>query len=269
MSVLDQIVARTRSDLAARRRRRPLEKLQQEASQAPAVRDFVEALRGVNRAASGPRPPIRLIAEVKKASPSAGVIRDEFDPLAIARIYASHGADAVSVLTDEPYFQGELDYLTAIRREVSAPVLQKDFVVDVYQIWEARAAGADAVLLIAEVLDDGALRRLLDQTRDLNMQALVELYDPENLSRVLDAGARVIGVNNRNLRTFDVDLEHSLRLRDQVPADRVFVSESGIQTRRDVERLQQAGVDAILVGEILMRSTDIGAKIDELMGTAI
>jgi indole-3-glycerol phosphate synthase len=260
MSILDDIVARTRRDLDERRRRRPLRQVQEETDAAPPVRDFAAAIR---RSGS-----IQLIAEVKKASPSAGVIREDFDPVAIAGTYAEHGAAAVSVLTDEPFFQGSLADLAAIRREVAAPVLRKDFLVDVYQVWESRAAGADAVLLIAEILDDASLRGLLEETHVLKMQALVELYEPENLPRVLDSGARVVGVNNRNLRTFTVELEHTLRLRDQVPADRVFVSESGIRTRADAARLQQAGVDAMLVGETLMRSPDVGAKIDELMGRA-
>ena len=225
---------------------------------APAPRDFLAAV-------STPGP-IRLIAEVKKASPSKGVIRTDFEPVAIARTYAQHGAACLSVLTDEQYFQGSLDYLRRIRATVDLPVLRKDFIIDPYQVYEARTAGADAVLLIAECLDDNELRLLHDTVGELQMTALVELYDPENLSRVLDVGAKLIGVNNRDLRTFETDLEHTLRLREQVPTDRALVAESGIRTRADVQRLEAAGVNAILVGETLMASPDIGAAVDELLG---
>lgn len=258
MTVLDKIIARTRHDLEDRKSRRPLDQIKSEATEAPLARDFAAALKMPGS--------ITLIAEIKKASPSAGVIREDFDPVGIARTYAEHGAGALSVLTDVPFFQGDLAYLTAVRPEVELPLLRKDFLIDPYQLYEARAAGADAVLLIAEVLDDASLKNLLRETDALGMHALVELYELQNLRRILEAGAQIVGVNNRNLHTFAVDLEHTLRLRDQVPSDRVFVSESGIRTRADVERLQQAGVDAMLVGETLMRSPDIGAKIDELLG---
>jgi len=169
-------------------------------------------------------------------------------------------------LTDEPYFQGSLEYLRLIRDRVRIPLLRKDFILDVYQLLEARLAGADAVLLIAECLDDDTLRRLLDQTLALGMTPLVELYQPENLARVLDAGARLIGVNNRDLRTFDVDLEHCIRLRRQVPADRILVGESGIHSRADAQRLEDAGVNAMLVGQHLMAQRNIGSAVDRLMG---
>jgi indole-3-glycerol phosphate synthase len=221
------------------------------------VRDFFGPL-----AAEGP---IRLIAEVKKASPSAGVIREDFDPVAIAKIYEAHGASCLSVLTDESYFQGSLDYLRDVRAAVQLPVLRKDFIIDSYQLLEARAAGADAVLLIAECLDDCLLRGLHAEAVELGMTPLVELYDPANLPRVLEAGATLVGVNNRNLHTFEVDLEHTLRMRREIPDDCVLVGESGIKTHADVERLAAAGVDAILVGESLMRQADIGAAVDELL----
>jgi indole-3-glycerol phosphate synthase len=170
------------------------------------------------------------------------------------------------VLTDREYFQGSLDYLREVRANVELPVLRKDFILDSYQLFEARAAGADAVLLIAECLDDCNLRKLHNEAVALGMSPLVELYDPENLQRVFDAGATLIGVNNRDLRTFHTDLEHTLRLRQRVPDQCVLVSESGIRTRADVERLEAAGVDAILVGESLMASPDIGAAVDALLG---
>ena len=209
---------------------------------------------------------MQVLAEVKKASPSAGVLREDFDPVAIARTYEAHGAAAISVLTDEPFFQGKLAYLEAIREAVKLPLLRKDFIVDRYQLLEARVSGADAVLLIAEVLDAAALPRLLREAAELGLQSLVELYDAENLPRVIDSGAGVIGINNRDLRNFVTCLEHTLDLAAQVPADRCLVSESGIRTHADVLRLQAAGVRAVLVGESLIRAAEIGAQLDALRG---
>ncbi len=257
-NVLEKIVATKRAEIAAAKAARPEAALREMAAQAPTVRSFFTPL------AAGP--PIRLIAEVKKASPSRGVIRQDFQPVEIAHTYQAHGASCLSVLTDEQYFQGSLDYLRQVRAAVSLPVLRKDFIIDSYQLYEARAAGADAVLLIAECLDDCNLRKLHNEAVALGMSPLVELYDPENLQRVFDAGATLIGVNNRDLRTFETDLEHTLRLRERVPDECVLVSESGIRTRADVERLAAAGVDAILVGETLMASPDIGQAVDELLG---
>ena len=260
MTILDEIVASKRDEVAAERRRRPLEELREQAALAPPVRDFRGALAGPG--------PIRLIAEIKKASPSAQVIRADFDPVAIARIYQEHGARCLSVLTDTPYFQGNLTDLASVRAAVAIPLLRKDFLIDDYQVVEARSAGADAVLLIAEILDDATLARLLEQARSLGMAALVELHDAANLPRVLASGADLVGINNRDLRHFVTDIEHTLRLRDQVPPEVVLVSESGISTRRDVERLEAAGVSAILVGESLMRAPDIGLAVDRLLGRA-
>jgi len=210
--------------------------------------------------------PIALIAEIKKASPSAGLIRADFDPVEIARAYQAHGAACISVLTDRPYFQGGLEYLEQVRSAVDLPVLRKDFIIDPYQVFEARAAGADAVLLIAECLDDRALAELHACIMGLGMTPLVEFYEPENLTRVLCIGTRLIGINNRNLHTFQTDLEHTIRLRERIPADRLVVGESGIRTRQDVERLAAAGVNAILVGESLMRQPEIGPAVDRLLG---
>jgi indole-3-glycerol phosphate synthase len=258
MSILDEIVATKRREIEKSKAARREPELRANAESAPPPRDFFAAL-------SGPGP-IKLIAEVKKASPSAGVIRADFDPVAIAQIYEEHGATCLSVLTDEPYFQGKLEYLRAIRAAVRLPVLRKDFILDKYQVYEARAADADAVLLIAECLDDCKLRALHNEIIALGMTPLVELYEPDNLQRVLDAGATLIGVNNRDLRAFKTDLEHTLRLRERIPDHCVLVAESGIRTRVDVERLEAAGVSAILVGETLMASPDIGAAVDELLG---
>ena len=203
---------------------------------------------------------------MKKASPSKGVIRADFDPVAIARLYEAHGASCLSILTDETYFQGSLDYLRQIRAAVEIPVLRKDFILDSYQLVEARVAGADAVLLIAECLDDCNLRKLHNEALELGMTPLVEFYEPANLERVLAAGAQLIGVNNRDLRSFEVDLEHTIRMREKVPLDAVLVGERGIYTRADALRLQTAGVDAMLVGESLMREPDIGQAVDRLLG---
>ena len=203
---------------------------------------------------------------MKKASPSKGLIRADFQPVEIAQTYQQHGARCLSVLTDVTYFQGSLAYLQAIRAAVDIPLLRKDFILDRYQVLEARAAGADAVLLIAECLDDASLRSLHEDILALGMTPLVELYEPANLPRVLAIGARLVGINNRDLRTFHTDLEHVLRLRAQIPADRLVVAESGIRTHADVARLQAAGVNAMLVGESLMMQEDIGSAVDRLLG---
>ena len=255
-TILDKIVATKRQELAAAKAGQPLAELRAQLKDAPPVRDFHAAI-----AAPGP---IKLIAEVKKASPSVGLIREDFDPVAIAKIYEQHGASCLSVLTDEQYFQGHLDYLRAVRQAVSIPVLRKDFVLDEYQLVEARVAGADAVLLIAECLTPAELATLHAQANELGLTALVELYEPANLD--LAAGATLIGVNNRNLHTFEVNLNHTLNIRKAVPDDKLLVGESGIKTHADVRLLADAGVNAILVGESLMRQADIGRAVDELLG---
>jgi indole-3-glycerol phosphate synthase len=257
--VLAKIVASKRREIEQNRARVSEAELQRRLADAGPVRDFHEAL------ASGSG--VRLIAEVKKASPSAGVLRADFEPVAIARIYETNGAAAISVLTDEPFFQGRLEHITAIRAKVGLPLLRKDFLLDRYQLLEARIAGADAVLLIAEILDDNALRTLLQEAAALGLQALVELYDSANLPRVLAAGSQIIGVNNRDLRTFVTRLEHTLELAPKLPPGCVLVSESGIRTRDDIRRLETAGVKAVLIGETFMRAPDIGAKVRELLGT--
>jgi indole-3-glycerol phosphate synthase len=257
-TILDEIVAAKRRELAAAKARFPLAELESHAAEAPPARDFRDNLAGPG--------PIRLIAEVKKASPSAGVIRPDFDPVGIARAYQAHGASCLSVLTDAPYFQGHLSYLARIRASVVIPLLRKDFLLDEYQVVEARLAGADAILLIAEILTDEELAALLARARGLGMAALVELHDEANIPRVLAAGADLVGINNRDLKRFQTDLEHTLRLRDKIPPEVVLVSESGIRTRDDVQRLEAAGVSAILVGESLMRSPDIGRAVEELLG---
>jgi indole-3-glycerol phosphate synthase len=257
-TILDVIVASKRREVATAKERLLERTLEQRLADAPPVRPFRAALERPGR--------VGVIAEVKKASPSAGVLRADFDPVAIAKTYAHHGAACLSVLTDEPFFQGHLDFLAAIRRTVDLPLLRKDFILERYQLLEARAAGADAVLLIAEIVPDSDLGRLLAETRALGMEALVELHDAAQLTRVIDSGAELIGINNRDLRTFETRLQHTLDLAPRVPADRCLVSESGIRTRADVERLRAAGVRAVLVGESLMRANDIGAALDALIG---
>ena len=259
-NILQQIVAHKRDEVEAAKRLRPARVLEAQLADAPPVRDFTAALSATAD--------IALIAEVKKASPSAGLIREHFDPVAIAATYQRHGAACISVLTDEEFFQGQLDDLRVVRQAASIPVMRKDFLLDRYQVLEAREAGADCVLLIAECLDDRALPDLFHYTTQLGMHALIEIYDPDNLDRVLELRPPLIGVNNRNLKTFVTDLEHSLQLISRVPAETLFVSESGIGNRDDVARLQQAGVRAVLVGETLMRAGDIGGKVDELLGNS-
>lgn len=259
-TILDKIVAKKREEIAAAKVARPETELQAALADAPPVRDFFQAL------AAGP--PIRLIAEVKKASPSKGLIRADFDPVEIATAYEDAGASCVSCLTDESFFQGHLDYLTAIREKISLPVLRKDFLIDSYQLLEARVAGADAVLLIAECLDDCNLRKLHNEAIELGMTPLVEFYEPANCERVLEAGATLVGVNNRDLRDFTVDLKHTVRMREQIPANCVLVGESGIHGRDDATFLEKAGVDAMLVGEHLMAKPDIRAAVHALLGTA-
>ena len=258
VSILDRIVARRREAVDEAKRVRPLASLEAAVSAAPPARDFVAALRAA--------PGVALIAEIKKASPSRGLIRPDFRPLEIAEAYQEHGASAISVLTEPEFFEGRLEYLTQVRQSVSLPVLRKDFVIDAYQIVEARVAGADAVLLIAECLETSLLRDLYQQAVALGMTPLVELYDEANLERVLELDPSLVGINSRDLRTFEVDLDRTIALRQRVPKSVVFVAESGIWDRADVERLAAGGVDAMLVGEALMRSPDVGEAVRRLVG---
>jgi indole-3-glycerol phosphate synthase len=256
-TVLDRIVQSKREEIALVKKRRDLQALQDAVHSAPEIRDFLGALQRRDR--------IRLLAEVKKASPSKGVIRPQFQPVDIARAYQAGGAAAISVLTDEPFFQGRLDYLTQIRDAVTIPILRKDFILDEYQVYEARVAGADAVLLIAECLPGEELTKLYQCIGELGMTALIELYDPVHLERVLETGTPLVGVNNRDLRTFAVELEHVIRLRSRIPAHITLVAESGISNPDDVKLLEDAGIDAILVGESLMRQSDVRKAVEQLM----
>jgi len=260
-SILEKIVHHKLAEIDKAKLDKPIQELKASARDAPPPLDFLAALTSHEQVGR-----VSLIAEVKKASPSKGVIRDDFDAIEIALAYAENGASCISVLTDENFFQGSLDHLEKIRRAVDKPLLRKDFILDEYQVWEARAAGADAVLLIAECLDAKQMKRLYQQITGLEMTALVELYDAKNIEAVLDCDPKLVGVNNRDLNTFDIDLNHSIRVKQELPPTISMVSESGIFTRQDVLLMEQNGVDAVLVGESLMRSEDIGSAVRELMG---
>ncbi len=250
MSVLHRILETKREEIESRRRAVPLTELKARLADAAPPRGFHHALRQTQN-------PIALIAEIKRASPSKGVIREDFDPLRIAAQYHEAGADALSVLTDEPYFQGKPEYLTQARVHTPLPALRKDFLIDAYQVYESRALGADAILLIVAAVPDRAhLHDLRALAESLGMDALVEVHDEWELETAALAGATLIGVNNRDLRTFEVSLETTLRLLRYFPDEATRVSESGIETADDVQRLHAAGVQAILAGETLMRAAD-------------
>lgn len=260
VSILDKIIARTRQTIEQDKSVVPPRELSASLNDLPPTLGFADALAATDE--------VRLIAEVKKQSPSAGLIRDDFDPPSIAAAYQDGGAACISVLTDEPFFGGRLEFLAAVRRAVDVPILRKDFIVDAYQIDQARLAGADAVLLIAECLTPSQLIDLHHHAAGLSMDTLIELYDPENLDHVLATATRLVGVNNRNLHTFETSLEHTIEIGRSVPKDRLLVGESGIHTNDDVRHLAAGGVKAILVGESLMRQSDIVAATRRLLGTA-
>ena len=257
--ILQRILARKAEEVAQRRGERPLAELQARNADLPPARGFVDAVRrrvGAGEAA--------VIAEIKKASPSKGLIRADFDPAAIARSYEAGGAACLSVLTDVDFFQGSDAYLREARAACALPVLRKDFTIDPYQVHEARMLGADCILLIVAALDDAALAGMVNLAHEIGLDVLVEVHDIDELERALQTDAALIGVNNRNLRTFAVSLDTTLDLRDAVPRDRILVTESGIATRDDVQRMREAGVDAFLVGESFMRETDPGAALRRL-----
>jgi indole-3-glycerol phosphate synthase len=258
--ILDDIVARKKEQVFQLRERVSQAELDKAVASAPRPRDFIIALRSSGKPA--------IIAEIKRASPSAGLIRDDLDVMAIAAGYEKGGAAAISVITEEDFFQGNLEYLVQARAAVSLPLLCKDFIFDPIQILTARAAGADAVLLITAILTQDSLVQLLKMARSLGMSCLVEVHDAEELARVIETDARIIGINNRDLKTFQVDLDTTLKLCSNIPPDRVIVSESGIQRHKDLQKLAAAGVDAVLVGTSLMRADDPGLKLRELMGSS-
>lgn len=257
-SFLEEVVERTRADVAARRELVPLEALQERLEPPPRGRPFSEALVQEG---------ISLIAEMKRASPSKGPIRPDATVTDIVRAYEAAGASACSVLTEPHWFGGSLDDLVEARAACDVPLLRKDFIVDPYQLAEARLAGADAILLIVAALDPDELTSLQDQAGEIGLDCLVEVHDEDELETALECGAEIIGVNNRNLQTLDVDPGTALRLLVDAPAGSIVVAESGITSNADVQRLEEAGVDAILVGEALMREDDPAAAVHALLGT--
>jgi len=257
--ILDDILANKKTKLEIARRRFPQSQLERLAKDQPPAKDFAAALKGDG---------LRLIAEVKKASPSKGTIAENFDPVKTAETYAANGASAISVLTESKFFQGGLDVLDRIRRalgEAAPPLLRKDFLFDPYQIHESRAHGADAILLIVAILVPEQLHELIVLTRSLGMECLVEVHNQVEVEIALGSHARVVGINNRDLKTFKVDIMTTERLHKLVPSDRVVVSESGIKTRADVDMIRGWAVDAVLIGEALMSASDVGAKMKELL----
>jgi len=256
--ILDRIVADNRPELEARKRSFPLVELRRVVLEQPPPLDLASALGGDG---------IKLIAELKKASPSKGVIRSDFNPVEIAQTYASNGASAISVLTESRHFQGSLNHLKGVRDALAKkrPLLRKDFIHDPYQVYESRAYGADSLLLIVAILTLEKLEELLGLSHELGMGCLVEVHDEAELEIALRSGAGIIGINNRDLKTFTVDLATTERLRPLVPRDRIVVSESGIRDRRDMEKLREWGVDAVLIGESLVSAPDIAAKMRELL----
>ena len=257
--ILDRIVADNLRELEVKKRSFPLEEVKRVASEQTPPLDFASALHSDC---------IQLIAEVKKASPSRGIICPDFNPVAIAQIYASNGASAISVLTETRYFQGSLNHLRDIRKALESkrlPLLRKDFIGDPYQVYESRAYGADSLLLIVAILTPEKLGELLRLSHQLGMGCLVEVHNETELEIALNSGARVIGINNRDLTTFTVDLTITEQLRPLIPQDRIVVSESGIRNRGDIEKLSQLGVDAVLIGESLLSAPDIAARMKELL----
>lgn len=257
---LEKILAVKREEIKIDQQREPLKNLEEKIMNLPSTRSLSQALQKERK--------ISLIAEVKKASPSKGVIRADFQPVQIAQIYESSGANALSVLTDQEFFQGSLTYLEEIKKVVGLPLLRKDFILDEYQVYQARAYGADAILLIAAALEKSRLEELLALASQLQLECLVEVHDQQELELVLETRTQIIGINNRNLHTFQTDLQTTRELVNLIPQEKIVVSESGINSREEVESLAKAGVKAVLVGESLMRSLDIASKVQELMGDA-
>lgn len=257
--ILDRILAVKHREITAGLARTSMASLEAAARAVPAPRDFVGAMRASISAGNA-----AVIAEVKRASPSKGLLRDPFDPPAIARTYEAHGAACLSVLTDVEFFQGATEYLVAARAACSLPVIRKDFIVDPFQVLEARAMGADCILLIVAALEQEVMASLERLALDLGMAVLVEVHDAEELDRALDLATPLVGINNRNLRTFETSLETTLGLLAAIPPDRLVVTESGIHTPADVSRMREHGVDAFLVGEAFMRAADPGEELARL-----
>jgi len=265
-NILDRIIEAKRKEVIQRSTVRPLEQLKREVSAMPKCRNFYKAITTPNSRG------INVIAEVKKASPSAGIICRDFDPVRIAETYQSCGADAISVLTDEQFFKGRLEYIEQIKRSVSLAVLRKDFIIDIWQVYESRAAGADAILLIADALKAGKLTDLMIKAAELSLTVLLEVHQPDTLLKVRSLigfpkkGYSLLGINNRDLSTMKVDINNTMRLAELVESDCTIVSESGIKSRQNVEKLRKAGVGAVLIGQSLCQGGDIAGKFKELFG---
>jgi indole-3-glycerol phosphate synthase len=266
-NILDKIITDKRIEVQTRKQQRNLEEIKEQVRSMPRCRNFYKAVTKLNHRG------INVIAEVKKASPSAGVIREDFDPVEIALVYERCGADAISVLTDEKYFQGKLEYIELIKQVVDLPVLRKDFIIDIWQVYESRAAGADAILLIAEALKPGELMDLMIAASELTLTVLLEVHEADTLLAVRSligfpsGGYSVLGINNRNLATMEVDLNNTSRLANLIDNKNELVAESGIKTRADVEKLKSVGVRAVLIGQTLCESPGIKEKFKELFGS--
>ena len=256
--ILDKIVQEKKKEVQEAKENISLEELKEKASSVSGLRSFKEAISKSDR--------INLIAEIKKASPSKGVLRKNFNPVEIAKAYEASGAAALSILTDKKFFQGDIAYLQSVRDAVSLPILRKDFIIDQYQIYQSLCAGADSILLIAQILSDAQLREFSDICAGLKLDALCEVHNKEDLDKVLKANCAVIGINNRNLQTFEENLEVTAQLIEKIPKDKIVVSESAIKTAKDVKYLQGLGMHAVLIGEAFMCSSDIASKVKELMG---
>jgi indole-3-glycerol phosphate synthase len=254
--MLDRIIAQKRQEVEQRKKETPLSYLQERIARQKPVLDLAPALKGDH---------IRLIAEVKQASPSRGMLTSNFNPIRLAQAYAEGGAAAISVLTEANYFMGSNEHLAAIKEVVGLPLLRKDFIFDPYQIYESRAYGADALLLVAAILSQGQLEELMSLSHSLRLRCLVEVHDEGEVERAVLSDAEIIGINNRDLNTFSVDINTARRLRPLVPKGKIVVSESGIKSRKDMEKLRKWGVDAVLVGEALVTASDVRAKMKELL----
>jgi len=261
MGILDEIVSRKKERLGIAKSGVPLKGLKSRIADAGKPRDFRSAIKR-NHIGS-----IKLIAEIKKASPSKGVIREEFDPIQIASVYEKKQAGAISVLTEEDFFQGRLEFISAVKTITTIPLLRKDFIFDEYQIYESRANEADAILLIAAILSKNQAEEYLQLAGELGLSVLFEVHDLKELEMALSVNANIIGINNRDLKTLKIDLNNTFKIKKEIPSDKIIVSESGIKTRNDILRLESAGIDAVLIGTSFMEAKDIGKKIEELFGS--
>jgi len=257
MSVLDNIITQKKKEIETLKKHKPLDETVAEFNLYP-KRSFSQAITHSEE--------ISIIAEIKRASPSLGVIRADFEPLKIAKTYEENGASAISVITDKKFFQGDINFLPEVKTAVKLPILRKDFIIDPYQVYETKLYGADALLLIAAVVSIPQLKNLLNLTHKLGMEALVEVHNEKDLKKALEAGARMVGINNRNLNTLKVDLQTCLCLKEKVPEDKILVAESGIKTREDILSLEKAGFEAALIGTALIQAQDIGKKLKEFLG---